>query len=95
MENVKQSENTEGMEEFCPCCSHHCPVNDLHCGRGREHFGQVPAENDGQEHNPRDRHEHHGGHGPHDGHGSHGGHGSHDHKKHEHHEDTENGQPEV
>ena len=27
------------MNETCPCCDRHCPTDDLHCRRGREHFG--------------------------------------------------------
>lgn len=27
------------MENTCPCCDRHCPVNDLHCGKGRKYFG--------------------------------------------------------
>lgn len=27
------------MENLCPCCEKHCPQNDLHCHRGKDHFG--------------------------------------------------------
>lgn len=27
------------MENTCPCCGRHCPIEDLHCDRGRAHFG--------------------------------------------------------
>lgn len=65
----------------CPCCDRHCPVENLHCGKGREYFG---VENETQE--GREGHgEGHGrygeghaeGRGRHsEGHGRHGsGHG--------------------
>lgn len=27
-------------EEKCPCCSNHCDINNLSCGRGIEHFNK-------------------------------------------------------
>lgn len=35
-------ENKEKMvngKEVCPCCDKHCPVDKLHCSKGKEHFG--------------------------------------------------------
>ena len=26
-------------QETCPCCDRHCPVDNLHCSKGRRHFG--------------------------------------------------------
>lgn len=36
--------------QTCPCCGRHCPMNDLHCGRGREYAstGIVPPRDHGQ-----------------------------------------------
>lgn len=48
----------KNVEKNCPCCDRHCPADQLHCNRGREHFG-LPLE------------EERGGHG-HGGHGGHG-----------------------
>lgn len=31
------------MEKNCPCCDRRCPAEQLHCNRGREHFG-LPLE---------------------------------------------------
>lgn len=40
-------ENKEKMvngKEVCPCCGKHCPVDKLHCSKGKEHFG-IAADN--------------------------------------------------
>lgn len=52
--------------EICPCCGRRCTSDDLHCGRGKAHFGQTSD-------NSVDTAK--GGHGGHEGHGGHGGHG--------------------
>ena len=51
------------MEKNCPCCDRRCPAEQLHCNRGREHFG-LPLEEERGGHG-------HGGHGEH-GHSEHG-----------------------
>ena len=33
----------KNVEKNCPCCDRHCPADQLHCNRGREHFG-LPLE---------------------------------------------------
>jgi hypothetical protein len=33
-------------ENFCPCCGRHCSVENLHCPRGKAHFG---IETDGEQ----------------------------------------------
>lgn len=38
----------------CPCCGRHCNVDNLHCPRGRAHFG-IETEPGQEEH-----HHHHG-----------------------------------
>lgn len=49
------------MENTCPCCGRRCPVDDLHCDRGREHFGTQ-----GESRGAHGAHESHGSHGPHE-----------------------------
>lgn len=49
------------MENTCPCCGRHCPADDLHCDRGREHFG-----GEGESRGPHGAHASHGPHGPHE-----------------------------
>lgn len=72
------------MQELCPCCDRHCPSDDLHCRRGKEHF---QVEDNGQHnheehHDHHDHHEHHGAHpehrGHHEGHEEHGRHEGHE-----------------
>ena len=29
------------MAQTCPNCDRHCPIDNLHCGRGREYFGMA------------------------------------------------------
>ena len=48
---MKKPNSTESV---CPCCKRHCKSDNLHCLRGKIHFGQ---ETDSQE-NPTDRHSH-------------------------------------
>ena len=38
MENMEMMGNKKKMKE-CPCCDRHCPVDNLHCSRGKEFFG--------------------------------------------------------
>lgn len=68
----------KNMEKNCPCCDRHCPTDQLHCNRGREHFGlPLEEERGGRGHGEHGHGEHgHGGHGER-GHGEHGrgGHG--------------------
>lgn len=77
----------------CPCCGRHCPMDDLHCGRGQEYArtGVIPPRDPNREHGEHGHGEHsHGehGHGEH-GHGEHG-HGEHGHGGHgEHGQDAE------
>ncbi|MGN1250204.1 MAG: MarR family winged helix-turn-helix transcriptional regulator [Candidatus Spyradocola sp.] len=61
----------------CPCCGRHCPMDDLHCGRGQEYArtGVIPPRDLNREHG-------HGEHGEHD-HVEHG-HSEHDHGEHGH-----------
>lgn len=73
----------------CPCCGRHCPMDDLHCGRGQEYArtGVIPPRDPNREHgNGEHGHGEHG-HGEH-GHGEHGngehGHGEHGHGEHGH-----------
>lgn len=39
------------MENICPICNRHCPVDDLHCHRGREYFGN--SDGGHRQHNDR------------------------------------------
>ncbi len=32
------------MEQNCPCCDNHCPVTELGCPTGKEHFGVKDAQ---------------------------------------------------
>ena len=61
------------MQELCPCCDRHCPSDDLHCRRGKEHF---QVEDNGQ-HNHEEHHDHHEHHEHHDHHEHHGAHPEH------------------
>ena len=49
------------MVQVCPNCDRHCPIDNLHCGRGREYFGIAePADTEGRK---RGHHMRAGGHG--------------------------------
>lgn len=43
------SDKTE-TKTVCPCCENRCPSDELKCGRGKAHFGQIP-EGKGRGHN--------------------------------------------
>ena len=58
----------KNVEKNCPFCDRHCPADQLHCNRGREHFGlPLEEERGGYGHGDHG----HGGHGEH-GRGGHG-----------------------
>ena len=47
MENMEMMGNKKKMKE-CPCCDRHCPVDNLHCSRGKEFFGLSAEEKEEQ-----------------------------------------------
>ncbi len=70
----KGTESKAGGKEVCPGCGRHCPADNLHCSKGRRHFGVT--EETKEDLNEKDR-------SGKDGHEKHG-HGKKDHEKHGH-----------
>lgn len=53
----KQKENETRVQDgkqVCPCCDRHCPAENLHCSRGKEHFGLPTDKNERKGHGPRE-----------------------------------------
>lgn len=52
--NGEEAPMMKDGKEVCPCCDRHCPKEQLHCSRGKEHFGLPVEEKDKKgHHGPR------------------------------------------
>lgn len=58
-ETKRETKNPETMQkdgkEVCPCCDRHCPADNLHCSKGRKHFG-LADDKDGADAHERRKH---------------------------------------
>lgn len=60
--NTEKKPMIKDGKEVCPCCDHHCPVENLHCANGKEYFGLPVEEKDRQRGGHRHPEKHRGGH---------------------------------
>ena len=64
LKEMRREKTSMTEKKNCPCCGRHCPMDDLHCGRGEEYArtGVIPPRDPnrahGHEHGLEHGHEH-------------------------------------